>query len=74
MIFRGAALPPFRLLLTSVLFTILHSQYGFSPASLLIFVIAIVLGVLRYRTNLTVCILVHFGYNFTSVLLPSIGQ
>jgi hypothetical protein len=74
MIFRGAALPPFRLLTTSVLFTILHSQYGLSPASLLIFVIAIVLGVLRYRTNLTVCILVHFGYNFVSVLLPSIGQ
>jgi hypothetical protein len=74
MIFRGAAQPPFRLLVTAVLFTILHSQYGFSPASLLIFVIAIVLGVLRYRTNLTVCILVHFGYNFTSVLLPTIGQ
>ena len=74
MIFRGAALPPFRLLTTSVLFTILHSQYGFSPASVLIFVIAIVLGVLRYRTNLTVCILVHFGYNFMSVVLPSVGQ
>ena len=72
LIFRGAMLPPFRLLTTSVLFTILHSQYGFSPASLLIFVIAIVLGVLRYRTNLTVCILVHFGYNFISVMLPSV--
>lgn len=72
MIFRGAMLPPFRLLTTSVLFTILHSQYGFSPASLLIFVIAIVLGLLRYRTNLTVCILVHFGYNFMSVMLPSV--
>ena len=74
MIFRGAMLPPFRLLLTSILFTIIHSQYGISPAVGIIFVIALVLGVLRYRTSLTVCILVHFGYNFLSVMLPTLGQ
>ncbi|MCB0003682.1 MAG: CPBP family intramembrane metalloprotease [Anaerolineae bacterium] len=74
MIFRGALLPPFRLLLTSVLFTVIHSQYGISPAAGIIFVIALVLGVLRYRTSLTVCILVHFGYNFLSVMLPTLGQ
>lgn len=74
MIFRGALLPPFRLLLTSVLFTIIHSQYGISPAVGIIFAIALVLGVLRYRTSLTVCILVHFGYNFVSVMLPTLGQ
>ncbi len=74
MIFRGAMLPPFRLLLTSVLFTIIHSQYGVSPAAGIIFAIALVLGVLRYRTSLTVCILVHFGYNFVSVMLPTLGQ
>ena len=74
LIFRGAMLPPFRLLLTSVLFTIIHSQYGLSPAVGIIFVIALVLGVLRYRTSLTVCILVHFGYNFVSVMLPTVGQ
>lgn len=74
LIFRGALLPPFRLLLTSVLFTIIHSQYGISPAVGIIFVIALVLGVLRYRTSLTVCILVHFGYNFLSVMLPTLGQ
>lgn len=74
LIFRGAVLPRFRLLVTSILFTILHSQYGFSPAVGLIFVIALVLGVLRYRTSLTVCILVHFGYNFVSVVVPSLGQ
>jgi membrane protease YdiL (CAAX protease family) len=55
------------------LFTIIHSQYGLSPASLIILAIALVLGVLRDRTSLTVCILVHFGYNFVSVLLPSFG-
>jgi len=74
LVFRGAMLPPFRLLLTSLLFTVVHSQYALSPATLLILAIALVLGVLRYRTSLTVCILVHFGYNFLSVLLPNLGQ
>lgn len=74
MVFRGAMLPPFRLALTSVLFTIIHSQYGLSPASLLILVIAVVLALVRYRTNLTIAILVHFGYNFASVLLAGLGQ
>jgi uncharacterized protein len=74
MIFRGAMLPSFRLALTSVLFTVIHSQYGLSPATLLILVIAVVLGVVRYRTNLTIAILVHFLYNFSSVLLAGTGQ
>jgi len=74
MVFRGAMLPPFRLALTSVLFTIIHSQYGLSPATLLILAIAVVLALVRYRTNLTIAILVHFGYNFASVLLAGLGQ
>jgi len=74
MVFRGAMLPPFRLLLTSVLFTIIHSQYGLSPASLLILIIGVVLALVRYRTNLTIAILVHFLYNFSSVLLAGMGQ
>ncbi len=74
MVFRGAMLPPFRMALTSVLFTIIHSQYGLSPATLLILAIAVVLALVRYRTNLTIAILVHFGYNFASVLLAGLGQ
>ncbi len=74
LIFRGAMLPPFRLLLTSALFTVVHSQYGLSPATLLILVIAVVLALVRYRTNLTIAILVHFLYNFSSVLLANLGQ
>ncbi len=74
LVFRGALQPRFGLLLTAVLFTVVHSQYGFSPASLLILLIALVLGVLRDRRNLTVCILAHFGYNFLSVMLPTVAQ
>ena len=74
MVFRGALQPRFRLLPTALLFTIVHSQYGLSPATLLILAIALLLGILRDRTSLTVAILVHFGYNFLSVLLPGLGQ
>ncbi len=74
LIFRGALQPRFGLLLTALLFTIVHSQYGFSPATILILAIALVLGFLRDRTSLTVTILIHFLYNFSSVLLPAIGQ
>lgn len=74
LVFRGALQPRFGLLLPAVLFTVLHSQYGFSPATLLILMIALVLGVLRWRTNLTVCILTHFGYNFVTVMLASLVQ
>lgn len=74
LVFRGAMLPPFRLALTSILFTVIHSQYGLSPATLLILAIAVVLALVRYRTNLTIAILVHFSYNFASVLLAGMGQ
>lgn len=72
LLFRGALQPRFGFLLTAALFTVAHSQYGLSPATLLILLIAGVLGVLRIRAGLTACVLVHFGYNFISVLLPAI--
>lgn len=69
LVFRGALQPRFGLLITALLFTIIHSQYGFSPATLLVLLIALVLGWMRQRYNLNVPILVHFGYNFLSVLV-----
>ena len=69
--FRGAYQPRMGLLLTAALFAIFHVQYGFSPATLLVFTIGLVLGVLRQRTSLTVCMMVHFMYNATLVLMGS---
>ena len=69
--FRGAYQPRFGLFLSAFLFAIFHSQYGFSPATILVFVIGLVLGVLRQRTSLTVTVLVHFMYNATLVLMSS---
>lgn len=67
--FRGAMQPRLGLVPAALLFTSFHVQYAITPATLLVLVIGLVLGVLRQRTSLTVCILVHFFYNFISVLL-----
>jgi membrane protease YdiL (CAAX protease family) len=68
LLFRGAVLPKLGLFLTTVLFAIGHLQYGLSIATLEVFIIGLVLGLLRYRTNTTTCILVHASYNMLTVL------
>ncbi|MCS6847276.1 MAG: CPBP family intramembrane glutamic endopeptidase [Anaerolineae bacterium] len=69
--FRGAYQPRMGIPLTSLLFTSFHTQYGITPATLLVLVMSVLLGILRQRTSLTVCILVHFLYNFTMVLVAT---
>lgn len=72
--FRGAYQPRMGVLLTTLLFASFHVQYSFSPATLLVFVIGLVLAFLRNKTSTTVSIMVHFLYNFTLVLLSSALQ
>ena len=62
--FRGALQPIFGIVPTSLIFAISHVQYGLSPATLTVFLLSVVLGIIRKRSNTTVSILVHFGYNF----------
>ncbi|HID87668.1 MAG TPA: CPBP family intramembrane metalloprotease [Anaerolineae bacterium] len=69
LLFRGALQPRFGLILTTLLFTVAHTQYTVSPALLEIFVVGLVLGLLRDRASTTVCILVHAAYNALNVLL-----
>ena len=69
LLFRGALQPIFGILPTSLIFAVSHVQYGLSPATLTIFLLSIVLGIIRKRSNTTVAILVHTGYNFTLGLL-----
>jgi hypothetical protein len=69
LLFRGALQPRFGLVLTTLLFTVAHTQYTISPALLEIFVVGMVLGMLRDRTSTTVCILVHAAYNMLSLVL-----
>lgn len=64
-LFRGAMQPVFGLVFTSILFAIIHIQYGFSLATIIVVILALILGIIRRRTNTTVAIFVHAGYDFT---------
>lgn len=69
LLFRGALQPIFGILPTSLIFAVSHVQYGLSPATLAVFLLSLVLGIIRKRSNTTVAILVHAGYNFILGLL-----
>jgi len=64
LLFRGALQPIFGILPTSLIFAVSHVQYGLTPATVAIFLLSVILGVIRKRSNTTVSILVHAGYNF----------
>jgi len=69
LLFRGALQPRFGLVLTSLLFAIGHAHYGLSPAIVEVFVVGLVLGLVRLRTNTTACLVIHAGYDFLELLL-----
>lgn len=68
LLMRGAVQPRFGIVFTTLLFTVLHTQYEFSFATLIVLVLSIVLGLVRRYFNTTACILIHAGYNTTLVL------
>jgi membrane protease YdiL (CAAX protease family) len=68
-IFRGALLPRFGLFYTSILFALVHANYGISVATLVVFLLAIVLGIVRFRYNTTVCMIIHATYNISLGIL-----
>jgi uncharacterized protein len=73
MLFRGAVQPRFGIILTSLLFTSVHLQYGFTIVLLQIFVLALLLGMLRKRAGTTAAMITHIVYNFSGLLLASFG-
>ncbi len=62
-LFRGALQPLFGLVLTAVLFTAIHTEYGLSIDVLSIFVIALGLGAIRKYANTSASSLAHVTYN-----------
>jgi membrane protease YdiL (CAAX protease family) len=72
--FRGALQPGLGVGLTSVVFALSHIQYALTPATLVILVLAVALGLLRERTNTTTAILCHFVYNFTGLSVAILAQ
>ena len=69
LLFRGALQPVMGLAATSVLFALVHVQYGYTPFMLVIVFIAVVLGLVRRYYSTTVAIIVHAGYNFALGML-----
>lgn len=63
-LFRGALQPVLGVTLTSIFFALIHIQYSFTPATLIIFVVGFGLGWLRRRRNTASAIIAHFSYNF----------
>lgn len=72
LLFRGAVQPRLGLLLTTILFTIGHLQYGLTVATAEILIIGLVLGLVRQRSHTTVCILIHAAYNGVGTLLGTL--
>ncbi|MGI6127702.1 MAG: CPBP family intramembrane glutamic endopeptidase [Planifilum sp.] len=71
-VFRGALQPRFGLLLTSLLFALLHSNYGFSLSTLIVFLVGLALGVVRLRFNTTTAMVVHATYNITLGVIANV--
>jgi uncharacterized protein len=63
LLFRGAMLPRFGLILTSLLFAAAHTQYGITFASLEVFILGLGLGWLRLQAGTLACVLLHVGYD-----------
>ena len=63
-LFRGALQPVLGLGFTSLLFALVHVQYGFSTITIFFIVMAVVLGLVKRYTNTTTAIIIHVGYDF----------
>ncbi len=72
-LFRGALQPRFGLLFTTLLFALLHSTYGLSLATVLVFGVGLVLGIVRLRANTTTSMIVHAIYNMTLGVIAALG-
>ena len=73
LLFREAVQPRLGLLSTTMLFTIGHQQDGLTLATLQVFVIGLVFGLMRKRTGgVIVCMVSHATYNMVGTLLGMI--
>lgn len=68
-IFRGALQPRLGLIFTSLLFALVHSNYGITISTLIVFVLGCVLGLIRLRYNTSTSMVVHAVYNMSLGLI-----
>jgi uncharacterized protein len=72
-LFRGALQPRFGLIFTTILFAIVHSNYGISVSTLVVFVAGLIFGILRNRFNTTTAMMAHATYNSTLAFLAMLA-
>lgn len=66
---RGAVQPRFGIELTALVFALLHSTYGLTLSTLIVFILGLVLGLVRRRANTSTSMIVHAIYNITLAVL-----
>ena len=69
LLFRGALQPVFGIVITSMYFVVIHVQYAFTPAALILFVVSLGFGWLRLRRGTNAAIIAHAVYNFLPFFL-----
>lgn len=69
LVFRGALQPRFGLLLTAILFALLHSNYGITLSTAVVLVLGLVLGWQRIRYNTSSAMITHATYNIVLGLM-----
>lgn len=72
-LFRGAIQPRFGLIFTALLFALVHSNYGLSLSTLIVFLFGLILGIVRKRTNTSTTMISHALYNMSLGVLASLG-
>ena len=72
LVIRGVLQPRYGIVLSSLLFTALHGQYGFSFVLVGLFGLSLLLGWLAKRYGTTHAIIAHTVYNMLSVLLTAL--
>lgn len=73
LLFRGALQPRFGLILTSAIFALVHSNYGISVSTGIVFVLGLVLGWARIRHNTSTAMIIHAVYNMTLGILTTLS-
>ncbi len=66
---RGALQPVFGIVVSSLFFVLLHSQYMFTPAALILFLVSLGFGWLRRRRGVSASIICHAAYNMLPFLV-----
>jgi hypothetical protein len=74
LLFRGALQPRYGVIPTSLLFALLHSQYGFSFITLGTFLLGCIFGLLAKRHGTTHAIAAHALYNTLAVVISALAD